>query len=163
MWFKWEVRRSWEKLTNLGPVQPADSSVLSQAARDGAAAAGSCHSYAQAGRYWCWLCSGFPAAVTAVTPDCYRSPPRDDSLPCPHTAEWPWPTYQPLLGWVSFRGDLKCREKNFANDHSFSQTNHFKKLWLTCASWHSEIGIYLLLNIALHSLFLCRITTTIST
>lgn len=164
MWFKWEVWRASEKMTNLGPLQAVDSLMLSQAARVGAAAAGSCHSYARAGRYWCWLCSGFPAAVTAVTPECYRSPPRDDSFPCPHTVEWPWPTCQPLWGWGSFRGDLKCREKNLAHNHYFSQNNRFKKiyLWLTCTSWHSEISIYLLLNIALHSFFLRWITTTIS-
>lgn len=47
------IKDSRDKNTDLAPLQPAGSLMLSQAGRVAAAAAGSCRSCVQAGKYWC--------------------------------------------------------------------------------------------------------------
>lgn len=90
------IKDSRDKKTDLAPLQPAGSLMLSQAGRVGAAAAGSCRSCAQAGKCWCRFCSRCPAGVTAAAPERRWSPPQDESFPRPRTAGRPWPTDQPL-------------------------------------------------------------------
>lgn len=83
-------------VTDLAPCPHADCLAPLRAATAWAQPAGFCHSFAEAGRYWCWLCSGCPAEETVMPPECYWSLYQVDFSSCPHTAEWLWPIYQPL-------------------------------------------------------------------